>query len=51
MSCSQEGVGVETDGLFTLIVRPFTEDTQPKNSHLRQNKRLQIHRWNGVLLQ
>lgn len=50
MGRSQERVGVGTDGLLTLIVRPFIEDTQPKNGHLRQNKRLQIHHWNGVLL-
>lgn len=49
-SCSQERVGVGTDGLLTLIVRPFIEDTQPKNGHVRQNKRLQIHLWNGILL-
>lgn len=50
MGRSQERAGVGTDGLLTLIVRPFIEDTQPKNGHLRQNKRLQIHHWNGILL-
>lgn len=40
MSCPQERVGVGTDGFLTLVVRPFIEDTQPKNDHLRQNKRL-----------
>lgn len=51
MSCTQERVGVGTDGLLTWIVKPFIEDSQPKNGHLRQNKRLQIHHWNGILLQ
>lgn len=40
MSCSQDRAGAGTDGLLTLVVRSFIEDTQPKNGHLRQNKRL-----------
>lgn len=35
----------------SLIVRPLTEDTQPKSGHLRQNKRLQVQHWNGILSQ
>lgn len=38
MSCSREGVGVWTDGLLTLIVGLFIEDSQLKNSRLTQRK-------------
>lgn len=43
MSGSQEGDGAGTDGLLTLIVKSFIEDTQQKNGHLRQKTRLQSH--------
>ena len=51
MSCPQERVGVGTDGFLTLVVRPFIEDSQPKNDHLRQNKRLSKSTIKSVLLQ